>query len=180
MGGLATGLYCPPPPPPFPANETQPTPDDGTWSASGWDTQTISCRVQPDRATTARCSAQPAAGLRLQYRSVVPIKRQAHKAEVMATHANSHAPYGAPPVLQGAQDRLEYVFPARRSPPLAPTFTLRVVVSTSQAWGIRDDRIPGTDQAVRGGRHGQKLHSGVPPPLPRQGDARSSADARLS
>ena len=38
-------------------------------------------------------------------------------------------------------------------------------------------RIPGTDQAVRGGRHGQKLHSGSPP---RQGDARVSADARGS
>ena len=25
------------------------------------------------------------------------------------------------------------------------------------------DRIPGTDQAVRGGRHGLKLHSGFPP-----------------
>ena len=45
------------------------------------------------------------------------------------------------------------------------------------ALGLRDDRIPGTDQAVRGGRHGQKLHSGFPP---RKGDARSSADARLS
>ena len=43
------------------------------------------------------------------------------------------------------------------------------------AWGLRDDCIPGTDQAVRGGRHGQKLHSGFPP---RQVDARSSADAR--
>ena len=32
------------------------------------------------------------------------------------------------------------------------------------AWGLRDDRMPGTDQAVRGGRHGQKLHSGSPPP----------------
>ena len=32
------------------------------------------------------------------------------------------------------------------------------------AWGLRDDRIPGTDQAVRGGRHAQKLHSGFPPP----------------
>ena len=31
------------------------------------------------------------------------------------------------------------------------------------AWGLRDDRIPGTAQAVRGGRHGQKLHSGFPP-----------------
>ena len=37
---------------------------------------------------------------------------------------------------------------------------------------------PGTDQAVRGGCHGQKLHSGFPPP--RQGDARGSADARSS
>ena len=45
------------------------------------------------------------------------------------------------------------------------------------AWGLRDDRIPGTDQAVRGGRHGQKLHSGFPP---RQVDARGSADARSS
>ena len=45
------------------------------------------------------------------------------------------------------------------------------------AWGPRDDRIPGTKQAVRGGRHGQKLHSGFPP---RQGDARGSADARSS
>ena len=43
------------------------------------------------------------------------------------------------------------------------------------AWGLRDDRIPGTDQAVRGGRHGQKLHSGFPP---RQVDARGNADAR--
>ena len=32
------------------------------------------------------------------------------------------------------------------------------------AWGLCDDRIPGTDQAVRGGRHGLKLHSGFPPP----------------
>ena len=45
------------------------------------------------------------------------------------------------------------------------------------AWRLRDDRIPGTDQAVRGGRHGQKLHSGFPP---RQMDARGSADACLS
>ena len=45
------------------------------------------------------------------------------------------------------------------------------------AWGLRDDRIPGTDQAVRGGRHGPKLHSGFPP---RKVDARSSADARSS
>ena len=45
------------------------------------------------------------------------------------------------------------------------------------AWGLRDDRIPGTDQAVRGGRHGQKLHSGFPP---RQVDARRSMDACLS
>ena len=44
------------------------------------------------------------------------------------------------------------------------------------AWGLRDD-ILGTDQAVRGGRHGQKLHSRFPP---RQGDARGSADARSS
>ena len=43
------------------------------------------------------------------------------------------------------------------------------------AWGLRDDRIPGTDQAVREGRHGQKLHSGPPPP--RQGDGPGSADA---
>ena len=41
----------------------------------------------------------------------------------------------------------------------------------------RNVAIPGTDQAVRGGRHGQKLHSGFPP---RQGDARGSADARSS
>ena len=45
------------------------------------------------------------------------------------------------------------------------------------AWGLRDDRMPGTDQAVRGGRHGQKLHSGCPP---RKVDARGSADACLS
>ena len=31
------------------------------------------------------------------------------------------------------------------------------------AWGLCDDRILGTDQAVRGGRHGQKLHCGFPP-----------------
>ena len=37
------------------------------------------------------------------------------------------------------------------------------------AWGLRDTRIPGTDQAVRGGRHGLKLHSGCPPPLPGRG-----------
>ena len=48
------------------------------------------------------------------------------------------------------------------------------------AWGLRDDRVPGTDQAVRGGRHGQKLHSGSPAPPPRQGDACGSADARSS
>ena len=45
------------------------------------------------------------------------------------------------------------------------------------AWGLRDDLIPGTDQAVRGGRHGQKLHSGFPP---RKVDACGSADARGS
>ena len=45
------------------------------------------------------------------------------------------------------------------------------------AWGLRDDCIPGTDQAVRGERHGQKLHSGFPP---RKVDARGSADARSS
>ena len=45
------------------------------------------------------------------------------------------------------------------------------------AWGLRDDRILGTDQAARGGCHGQKLHSGFPP---RKVDARSSADARSS
>ena len=45
------------------------------------------------------------------------------------------------------------------------------------AWGLRDDRIPGTDQAVRGGSHGLKLHCGFPP---RQVDARGSADARSS
>ena len=44
------------------------------------------------------------------------------------------------------------------------------------AWGLRDDRIPGTDQA-RGGRYGQKLHSGFPP---RQVDARGSKDAHSS
>ena len=37
--------------------------------------------------------------------------------------------------------------------------------------------IPGTDQAVKGGRHGQKLHSEFPP---RKVDARGSADARSS
>ena len=45
------------------------------------------------------------------------------------------------------------------------------------AWGLHDDRIPGTDQAVRGGHHGQKLHSGFPP---RKVDARSRADAGSS
>ena len=44
-----------------------------------------------------------------------------------------------------------------------PTTPSPLVVSTSPPWGLRDDRIPGTDQAVRGGRHGQKLHSGFPP-----------------
>ena len=39
------------------------------------------------------------------------------------------------------------------------------------AWGLCDDRIPGTDKAVRGERHG------VPP---RRVDARGSADARSS
>ena len=42
------------------------------------------------------------------------------------------------------------------------------------ARGLHDDHIPGTDQAVRGGRHWQKLHSGFPP---RKVDARGSADA---
>ena len=46
------------------------------------------------------------------------------------------------------------------------------------AWSLGDDRIPGTDQAVRGGRHGQKVHSGFPPQG--QGDTPSSADACLS
>ena len=42
------------------------------------------------------------------------------------------------------------------------------------AWGVRDDCIPGTDQSVKGGCHGQKLHSAFPP---RQLDAHGSADA---
>ena len=45
------------------------------------------------------------------------------------------------------------------------------------AWGLCDERILGTDHAARGGRHGQKLHSGFPL---RQVDARSSTDACLS
>ena len=48
---------------------------------------------------------------------------------------------------------------------------------------VRDDRIPGNDQAVRGGRHGQKLHSGFPPgraDAPGSADARSGTDACLS
>ena len=57
------------------------------------------------------------------------------------------------------------------------TFTLRVVVEHLPAWGLCDDRILGTDQAVRGGRHGQKLRSGFPP---RRVDARGGADARSS
>ena len=38
------------------------------------------------------------------------------------------------------------------------------------AWGLRDDRIPRTDQTVTGGCHGQNLHSGFPA---KQVDARS-------
>ena len=64
-------------------------------------------------------------------------------------------------------------FPRLRGPVVAQS-----PPPSPQAWGLRDDRIPGTDQAVRGGRHGQWLHSGSPPP--RQGDARGSADARSS
>ena len=45
------------------------------------------------------------------------------------------------------------------------------------AWGLRDDRILGTDHAVRGGRRGQQLHSGFPS---RQVDVHGSADARSS
>ena len=59
------------------------------------------------------------------------------------------------------------------------TFTLLVAVSSPQSGGLHDDRLPGTDQAVRGGRHGQKMHSGSPPP-PRKVDARGGADARSS
>ena len=45
------------------------------------------------------------------------------------------------------------------------------------AWGLCVDPTPGTHQAVRGGPHGQKSHSGFPP---RKVDARGSADARCS
>ena len=54
----------------------------------------------------------------------------------------------------------------------AAGFELRGKQSSAPPPPPRDDRIPGTDQAVRGGRHGLKLHSGFPP---RQGDARGSA-----
>ena len=67
--------------------------------------------------------------------------------------------------------------PNRVPPPPPPPFTLRVVVSTSQSGVFVMTADRGTDQAVRGGRHGQKLHSGFPP---RQGDACGSADARSS
>ena len=71
------------------------------------------------------------------------------------------------------------------SPPPPPPRDIHVAGCGEHlpAWGLCVDRIPGTDQAVRGGPHGQKLHSGVPP---RQRDAcgsanaRSSADGRLS
>ena len=43
------------------------------------------------------------------------------------------------------------------------TFTLVVVVSTSRPGVFVMTAYRGTDQAVRGGRHGQKLHSGFPP-----------------
>ena len=62
-------------------------------------------------------------------------------------------------------------------PPPPPPPPGTIVCATAPAWGLHDDRIPGTDQAARpalGGRHGQKSHSG------RQVDARGSADACLS
>ena len=52
------------------------------------------------------------------------------------------------------------------NPPAPPcvTFTLLHVVSTSRPGVFVMIAYPGTDQAVRGGRHGQKVHSGCPPP----------------
>ena len=67
--------------------------------------------------------------------------------------------------------REPWMIPRFPHPPPPPQF------EHLPAWGLRDDRIPGTDQAVRGGRHGQKLHSGFPP---RKVDACGSADARSS
>ena len=69
---------------------------------------------------------------------------------------------------------------ANPPPPPRPcvTFTLRVVVSTSQPGVFVMTAYRGTDQVVRGGRHGQKVHSGFPPQG--QGDVRGSADARSS
>ena len=51
----------------------------------------------------------------------------------------------------------------RQHPWPCVTFTLLVVVSTSQPGVFVMTAYRGTDQAVRGGRHGQKLHSGFPP-----------------
>ena len=51
------------------------------------------------------------------------------------------------------------------------------VVRTSQPGVFGMTAYRGTDQAVRGGRHGQKVHSGCPPG---RGDARGSANACLS
>ena len=79
------------------------------------------------------------------------------------------------------RDVLEWLYRRRGNPPLLALCDIHAAGGGEHppAWGLRDDRIPGTDQAVRGGRHGQKLQSGSPPP-PGQGDARGGADARSS
>ena len=64
---------------------------------------------------------------------------------------------------------------------MKPSYCILYVKRTPEVWRYPppppDDRILGTDQAVRGGLHGQKLHSGFPP---RKVDACGSADARSS
>ena len=55
---------------------------------------------------------------------------------------------------------------ARPPPPLPGSFALRL------------EECRGRLPPVRGGRHGQKLHSGPPPP--RRVDARRNAEAGLS
>ena len=94
-----------------------------------------------------------------------------HLMEALPSSCNTVVAAGAVKVFCEKLLAIEFIDLAEqvRAPPPPPPMALCDIHVAGcgehlPAWGLCDDRIPGTDQAVRGGRHGQKLHSGSPPP----------------